>query len=132
MDAGLDGTRSPAPPARRGGPPAMFRRRFSCLVLAVLAAPALAADGDDADMPLLIRKAIRLRPEEPLYWYYRALTYRGLGKDTEATRDARVAASLRRAGKARKDIPTELERIQGCLRTWLTENDRWRPDTTSR
>jgi tetratricopeptide (TPR) repeat protein len=79
-----------------------------------------------------LNEAIRLRPDEPLYWYYRALTYRRLGKNDEATRDARVAASLRRAGKSRKDIARELERIQGAPRVWLNEQDRWRPDDTGR
>lgn len=83
------------------------------------------------DFPQALKEfheAIRLRPDEPLYWYYRALTYKRLGKEREANRDARVAASLRRAGKSRKDLATELERIQGATRAWLTQNDRWRPE----
>jgi tetratricopeptide (TPR) repeat protein len=79
-----------------------------------------------------LNEAIRLRPDEPLYWYYRALTHKRLGKETEAVRDARVAASLRRAGKSKKDIPLELERIQGSIRIWLGESERWRPDDMGR
>jgi len=79
-----------------------------------------------------LNEAIRLRPEEPLYWYYRALTYKRLGREAEADRDARVAASLRRAGKSRKDLATELERIQGPLRVWLAETARWRPGAAGR
>jgi tetratricopeptide (TPR) repeat protein len=77
-------------------------------------------------------ESIRLQPEEPLYWYYRALAYKKLGKTDEADRDARVAGSLHRDKKSTKDLGRELERIQGGLRHWLTVTGQQRISTARR
>lgn len=69
--------------------------------------------------------AVQLDPGNPLYWYYRSLTYLGLSQEREAVHDAKVGAALERRLRESLDIETlrnlgsRLERIQGPRRTWL-------------
>jgi len=76
--------------------------------------------------------AVQLVPQEAVFWYYRGLTYKRLGKDVEAERDVKIGAGIvRQAEENNRDINKEvglaLERIQGPLRNWLTETARELP-----
>jgi tetratricopeptide (TPR) repeat protein len=76
--------------------------------------------------------AVQLVPQESVFWYYRGLTYKRLGKDTEAERDVKIGAGIvRQAEENNRDINKEvgvaLERVQGSLRNWLTETARELP-----
>jgi len=69
--------------------------------------------------------AVQLDPGNPLYWYFRALAYRGLGMRREAVHDAKVGAAMeqraKQSGKSEylRGLGTRLERIQGPRRNWL-------------
>jgi tetratricopeptide (TPR) repeat protein len=65
--------------------------------------------------------AIQLSPDQPLYWYFRALTFKLLGDESRAQHDALMGASLERqlVSFRRADLNKELTRVQGPMRTWL-------------
>jgi len=65
--------------------------------------------------------AIQLQPEESLYWYYRALTFKRLGDDRRAVHDVLLAAHLEQQRETRygRRLDTALARVQGGLRQWL-------------
>ncbi len=76
--------------------------------------------------------AISLAPDNPLYWYMRAVTRRRLGSEDAARHDALLGvaaerkACLRRDG-ASLDINRELRRLQGSDRIWLENHRRGDP-----
>jgi hypothetical protein len=80
------------------------------------------ATGDFAGALLYFEDAVQLGASEPLYWYYRGVTNRQLGKRQQAVYDVRVGSHLEylqaRQGKGGKYILDGLERVQGPLRTW--------------
>ena len=71
------------------------------------------------------RNAIQISPDEPLFWYYRAVSYRRLGQQDRSHHDVLIGASL----ENRTDLPKgfsmtitiALEFIQGTDRYWLEE-----------
>jgi tetratricopeptide (TPR) repeat protein len=64
--------------------------------------------------------AIALESATPLYWYYRALTYKCLGDERRAKHDALIGAHLEsRHGERDKVIGASLTTVQGDLRLWL-------------
>ena len=65
--------------------------------------------------------AIRLAPDQPLYWYFRALTHRRLGDGQRAQHDALMGAYFERqfAPCRRRSLNHAFVRIQGEARTWL-------------
>ena len=71
--------------------------------------------------------AISLAPNNPLYWYMRAVTRRRLGSEDASRHDALLGvaaerkACLRRDG-ASLDINRELKRLQGSDRIWLEDH----------
>lgn len=65
--------------------------------------------------------AVQLAPDQPLYWYFRALTYRRLGDNQRAQYDALMGAYFERefAPWGRRSLDRALTRVQGGMRTWL-------------
>jgi tetratricopeptide (TPR) repeat protein len=67
--------------------------------------------------------AVALEPDEPIYWYYRALTHKRLGQQRRAVHDARVAAYLETRPEAdaatSPSVSRWLEPLQQDLRDWL-------------
>lgn len=65
--------------------------------------------------------AIRLDPDQPLYWYFRALTHRRLGDVQRAQHDALMGAYFERqfASSRRRSLNHAFVRVQGESRAWL-------------
>jgi tetratricopeptide (TPR) repeat protein len=65
--------------------------------------------------------AVQLAPDQPLYWYFRALTYHGLGDEQRAQHDALMGAFFERelAAWYRRSLHRAFIRIQGARRAWL-------------
>lgn len=65
--------------------------------------------------------AIQLAPDQPVYWFFRALTHKRLGDEERAQHDALLGASLERqfAPWRRRAMNGSLTRVQGTMRTWL-------------
>lgn len=65
--------------------------------------------------------AVQLAPDQPLYWYFRALTHKRLGDEPRAQHDALMGASFERqlVSFRRLDLNKDLTRVQGSMRTWL-------------
>jgi len=72
------------------------------------------------DALLHFGNCVSLAPEEPHYWYFRALTYRALGDDSRAKHDALIGAHFEDGSYANKRMMSiRLSRIQGPNRSWL-------------
>ena len=73
--------------------------------------------------------ANQLAPDQPLYWYYRALTHRRLGDDQRAQHDALMGAFFERqfASWRRRSLNHAFSRVQGETRTWLESYRRGSP-----
>jgi hypothetical protein len=69
--------------------------------------------------------AVALDATEPLYWYYRGLTYKYMGNEQRALHDLRLGAHLewfnKRNRKSSTYILFALERLQGPMRLWLNK-----------
>jgi hypothetical protein len=65
--------------------------------------------------------AVQLAPDQPLYWYFRALAHKLLGDEQKAQHDALMGASFERqlVSFRRLDLNKDLTRVQGPMRTWL-------------
>lgn len=65
--------------------------------------------------------AIRLAPDQPVYWYFRAITHKRLGDEERAQHDALMGASFERQFESwrRRSLNGALHRVQGPMRTWL-------------
>lgn len=65
--------------------------------------------------------AIQLAPDQPVYWYFRALTHKRLGDEERAQHDALMGASFERQFESwrRRSLNGALHRVQGPMRTWL-------------
>jgi tetratricopeptide (TPR) repeat protein len=65
--------------------------------------------------------AVQLAPDQPLYWYFRALTHRRLGDQQRAQYDALMGAFFERECPPwqRRSLHGALTRVQGEMRTWL-------------
>ena len=65
--------------------------------------------------------AVQLAPDQPLYWYFRALTQRRLGDDQRAQHDALMGAYFERqfAGWRQRSLDHAFIRVQGEWRMWL-------------
>ncbi len=79
-----------------------------------------------------LTEAIRLNPADPVYWYYRGLTYKQLGRESEAERDVKIGANLVRKAEERnryihQEVGQALERVQGPIRQWLTDKSQELP-----
>lgn len=69
--------------------------------------------------------AIQVESTNPLYWYYRALTYKRQGNERRARHDVLIGAHLeginRKYGTGAKELTLRgLERVQGPFRQWLS------------
>jgi len=74
--------------------------------------------------------AVQLDPREPLYRYFRAVTYKRLGDNRRAQHDALFGASLEgENGKA--SLAGGFTRVQGDLRQWLEAYRRGGPSQTA-
>lgn len=88
--------------------------------------------GHYVDADKAFTNAISLAPNNPLYWYMRAVTRRRLGSEDAARHDALLGvaaerkACLRRDG-ASLDINRDLRRLQGSDRLWLENHRRGDP-----
>jgi len=78
-------------------------------------------DGDLTEALHRFDDAVQLAPDQPVYWYYRALTYRGLGDDQRAQHDALLGAYFERQFSPwqRRALNRSFIRVQGETRTWL-------------
>jgi len=65
--------------------------------------------------------AVQLAPDQPLYWYFRALTHRRLGDDQRAQHDALMGAYFERQCEPcrRRSLNHAFVRVQGETRMWL-------------
>ena len=65
--------------------------------------------------------AVQLAPDQPLYWYFRALTHKRLGDEQRAQHDALMGASFERqfAYYRRMSLNRAFTRVQGPMRTWV-------------
>jgi len=76
--------------------------------------------------------AITLAPNNPLYWYMRAITRRRMGDDKAAKHDVLLGAAAERRMCSRSlesgaEISRQLRRVQGADRLWLEEYRRGNP-----
>jgi tetratricopeptide (TPR) repeat protein len=67
--------------------------------------------------------AVQLCPQNPVYWYYRAVTFKRSGDDRRAQHDACFGAYVEKKGEGRyeSDVAHAFQRLQGDLRQWLEE-----------
>lgn len=80
--------------------------------------------GDLETARLHFDSALQLQPDEALYWYYRALTWKRLGDAEKAQHDALYGAYMERHCGSRwyrAAVGAHLTRLQGELRRWLEE-----------
>lgn len=63
--------------------------------------------------------AIAMENGSPVYWYFRALTFKRQGRDVRAQHDALIGAHLEWKDGKRDKIGWELTYVQGELRRWL-------------
>ena len=65
--------------------------------------------------------AVQLQPNDPLYWYFRALTFKKMGDAERAQCDALFGAYLERNGPhtRSRELGHAFTRVQGRLRQWL-------------
>lgn len=82
--------------------------------------------------------AVQLSPSRPVFWYSRAMTFKSLGLDQEAERDARLGVQIeiqqRKANNVEwvNEIPWKLEYLSNPHRAWIQgfrngDHDLWRP-----
>lgn len=67
--------------------------------------------------------AVQLETDQPLYWYFRSLSYREMGDSARANHDALMGAAFERAQKSnsRRLLNRSLMRVQGERRSWLEQ-----------
>jgi hypothetical protein len=65
--------------------------------------------------------SVQLAPDQPLYWYFRAMTHHRLGDEQRAQYDALLGATFERqlSRSSRRSMNGALTRVQGELRIWL-------------
>lgn len=85
-----------------------------------------------SDAAWSFEEACRLNSDVPLYHVYRALTYKLLGRATDADREVAAAVSLIRypginTEDELREINSHLEFVQGPLRNWLNDQLAQRP-----
>lgn len=88
--------------------------------------------GRYAEADRAFASAISLAPENPLYWYMRAVTRRRLGSEDAASHDALLGAAAEHKACSRRDgtsldINRDLRRLQGSDRIWLEDHRRGDP-----
>jgi len=73
--------------------------------------------------------AVQLAPDQPLYWYFRALTHRCLGDNQRALHDVLMGAHFERIYEVRHRISVDrtLVNVQGESRIWLESFRRGSP-----
>jgi tetratricopeptide (TPR) repeat protein len=89
-----------------------------------------------SDAEKAFTNALLLAPDNPLYWYMRALTHRKLGKDTAAEHDVLLGVAAETKARQRNPrIPSvtnyQLRRVQGPDRTWLENHRQGNPSRRS-
>jgi tetratricopeptide (TPR) repeat protein len=67
------------------------------------------------------KEAVRLLPDNPCYWYLRAICHRNLGDSARAQHDVLLGALMERqfSPGAKQSVDWSLSRIQGPDRAWL-------------
>lgn len=78
------------------------------------------------DLQSAIRRfdnAVQLCPQNPVYWYYRAVTFKRLGDDRRAQHDACFGAYIEKKSVRRyeSEVGHVFQRLQGDTRRWLEE-----------
>ncbi len=65
--------------------------------------------------------AVQLRPDAPVYWYFRAVAHKQLGQDDKAQHDALVAAHIEWRDGQRDRLGWAFVRLQGPMRKWIEQ-----------
>ena len=70
--------------------------------------------------------AVQLCPQNPVYWYYRAVAFKCSGDDRRAQHDACFGAYIEKKcdggyNQQRQEVAHALQRLQGSLRQWVEE-----------
>lgn len=78
------------------------------------------------DLQSAIRRfdnAVQLCPQNPVYWYYRAVTFKRSGDDRRAQHDACFGAYIEKKSERRygSEVAHAFQRLQGDQRRWLEE-----------
>lgn len=76
-------------------------------------------DGDLASALSHFNDAVQLDPNEPVFRYFRAITYKRLGDDSRARHDALFGADLEERFTYKLSLGSGFTRVQGDLRRWL-------------